>query len=130
MFHIETLNDVLLLAAGRGAGPAMQWRQADGSWHTISGTDLLGRVRRLANVLTGWGVQKGDRIALLTENRWEWPVIDFATLSLGAIDVPLYATTTAEQVGYMLRDSGGEDSLCLVAGAARQVAKGRRCARS
>jgi long-chain acyl-CoA synthetase len=59
-------------------------------------------------VLAAWGVGKGDRVALLSENRWEWPVVDFAALALGAVDVPLYMTLTPEQVGYMLRDSGAK----------------------
>jgi long-chain acyl-CoA synthetase len=69
---------------------------------------MYGRVRALAEALAGWGVGKGDRVVLLCENRWEWPVIDFAVLALGAVDVPLYLTLTPEQVGYMLRDSGAK----------------------
>jgi long-chain acyl-CoA synthetase len=69
---------------------------------------MYGRVRALATALAAWGVGKGDRVALLSENRWEWPVTDFAVLALGAVDVPLYMTLTPEQVGYMLRDSGAK----------------------
>src|SRR5207302_319995 len=58
--------------------------------------------------LASWGVGKGDRVALLSENRWEWPVVDFAVLAIGAVDVPLYLTLTPEQIGYMLRDSGAK----------------------
>ncbi len=53
-----------------------------------------------------WGIVKGDRIALLAENRWEWPVVDFATLALGAADVPIYPTLTGEQIASLLMDSG------------------------
>ena len=53
-------------------------------------------------------MEKGDRVAILSENRWEWPVTDFAALAMGAVDVPLYPTLTPEQVGYMLRDSGAK----------------------
>jgi long-chain acyl-CoA synthetase len=63
-------------------------------------------VRALADVLRGWGLGKGDRVAILSENRWEWPVTDFAVMAIGGVDVPLYPTLTPEQVGYMLRDSG------------------------
>ena len=51
------------------------------------------------------GVRTGDAVALLSENRWEWPVTDFATLAIGGVVVPLYPTLTADQIGYMLRDS-------------------------
>ncbi len=55
-----------------------------------------------------WGIERGDRVAILSENRWEWAVTDFAVLAVGGVDVPLYPTLTGEQVGYMLRDSGAK----------------------
>jgi long-chain acyl-CoA synthetase len=77
-------------------------------------------VRALAAVFASWGVTKGDRVAILSENRLEWIITDFATLSLGAADVPLYATTTADHVGYMLRDAGAK---VLVVSSGEQYAK-------
>ena len=65
-------------------------------------------MRALADVFRGWGLGKGDRVAILSENRWEWAVTDFATLAIGGVDVPLYPTLTPEQIGYMLRDSGAK----------------------
>ena len=53
-----------------------------------------------------WGIQPGDRIALLSENRPEWPIADMASLLLGAVTVPLYTTLTAEQTAFVLNDSG------------------------
>ncbi len=50
----------------------------------------------------------GDRVALVGENRWEWPVVDFAVLAVGAADVPLYQTLTPEQMGYILNNSGAK----------------------
>ncbi len=108
MFHITTLNDVLRLACRRGDRRVMQWQAADGTWQMMTGDELYDRVRRLTAALQARGVERGDRVALLAENRWEWPVIDFAVLALGAVDVPLYPTVTAEQVTYMLRDSGAK----------------------
>src|ERR1035441_9150659 len=89
MWQVATLNEAFLKISGRTG-------------------EVYGRVRALATALAGWGVGKGDRVALLSENRWEWPVTDFAVLALGAVDVPLYLTLTAEQVGYMMRDSGAK----------------------
>ena len=105
---LKTLNDVLRNVTSRGNKTVMMWQDAAGSWQSITSDQLYGRVRALADLFQGWGIGKGDRVALLSENRWEWAVADFATLALGAVDVPLYATTTAEQVGYMLRDSGAK----------------------
>src|SRR5208337_207143 len=52
------------------------------------------------------GAKKGDRIALIGENRWEWAVTDFATLAIGAVDVPIYPTLTGEQIAALVRDAG------------------------
>ena len=60
----------------------------------------------MAGALRRWGVAKGDRVAILSENRPEWMIADFASLLLGAVTVPIYATLTAEQTAYILRDSG------------------------
>jgi long-chain acyl-CoA synthetase len=108
MFEFKTVNDVFQLIASRGDQLVMQAQDATGEWQPITSAALYGRVRALAAVFAKWGIGKGDRVAILSENRWEWQVTDFATLALGAVDVPLYATLTAEQIGYMLRDSGAK----------------------
>lgn len=108
MFDLTTLNDVLALTTGRGDRVVMKWQDAAGEWRPISSAELYGRVRALADVFRGWGLGKGDRVAILSENRWEWAVTDFATLAIGGVDVPLYPTLTPEQIGYMLRDSGAK----------------------
>jgi long-chain acyl-CoA synthetase len=108
MFDLVTVNDVLVRATGRGDRTVMTGQDGDGQWKPISSVELYGRVRALADVFRGWGLGKGDRVAILSENRWEWPVTDFATLAIGGVDVPLYPTLTPEQIGYMLRDSGSK----------------------
>jgi long-chain acyl-CoA synthetase len=108
MFDLSSVNDVFVRATGRGDQTVMLWQDANGEWKPITSNELYGRVRALAEVFRGWGVTKGDRVALLSENRWEWPVTDFATLAIGGVDVPLYPTLTPEQIGYMLRDSGAK----------------------
>ena len=114
MVDVKTINDAFLQVCGRGEKRLWLWfdaavdAEAEGSWKPITSAEAYGRVRALAARLAAWGVVKGDRVALLSENRWEWPVTDFAVLALGAVDVPLYTTLTAEQVGYMLRDSGAK----------------------
>src|SRR5437762_12758402 len=108
MLDLRTVNDVLVRAAGRGDRTVLFGQSSVAEWTPISSVQLYGRVRALADVLRGWGVAKGDRVALLSENRWEWAVTDFAVLAVGAVDVPLYPTLTPEQIGYMLRDSGAK----------------------
>jgi len=108
MFDLRTVNDVLVRATGRGDRAVLMAQDGVASWSPISSVELYGRVRALADVLRDWGIGKGDRVALLAENRWEWPVTDFAVLAIGGVDVPLYPTLTPEQIGYMLRDSGAK----------------------
>ena len=55
--------------------------------------------------MLAWGAKKGDRIALVSENRWEWAITDFAVLAIGAADVPIYPTLTADQIAVLLRDA-------------------------
>ena len=64
------------------------------------------RVRAVAAALRSWGIGKGDRVAILAENRWEWAIADFACLGLGAVDVPIYPTLLAGQIAPLLADSG------------------------
>jgi long-chain acyl-CoA synthetase len=108
MWQVATVNEAFLKVSGRGEKVVWRWQDKDGAWKPILSAGVYGRVRALATVLASWGVGKGDRVALLSENRWEWPVTDFAVLALGAVDVPLYMTLTPEQVGYMMRDSGAK----------------------
>lgn len=108
MWQVATVNEAFLKVGGRGDAVVWRWQDKDGKWKPITSAQMYGRVRALAAAMAGWGVGKGDRVALLSENRWEWPVTDYAVLALGAVGVPLYLTLTVEQVGYMLRDSGAK----------------------
>ncbi len=99
---------MLLKVASQGKHEVVLWKNGTGNWQPITADDFYARVQALAHAFAGWGIGKGDRVALLAENRWEWTVTDFATLALGAVDVPLYATLPADQIGYMLRDSGAK----------------------
>ena len=109
MAEQKTLNDVMGIVTSRGDATVLMAQNKDGvSWSPITSNQLYGRIRAMADALKGWGVGKGDRVAILSENRWEWAVTDFAVLAVGGVDVPLYPTNTAEHVGYMLRDSGAK----------------------
>lgn len=74
-------------------------------WQIISSRQLYGYVASLARTLKQWGIQKGDRVAILGENRPEWMIADFACVNSGIVDVPIYATLTAEQTLYLLQNS-------------------------
>jgi long-chain acyl-CoA synthetase len=122
MFNLETLVDVVALVAASKRERAVLWQDESGNWHPLSSAELLARVYTLANAFGSWGIVKGDRIALLAENRWEWPVVDFATLVLGAVDVPIYPTLTAEQIAALLIDSGARVAVVSTEAQYRKIA--------
>lgn len=105
MLELRTINDIVTRIGKRDGDTVAMWKSDEG-WKPITARTMYGRVRAVAQALQAWGIQRGDRVALLSENRWEWPVVDFAALAIGAVDVPLYQTLTPEQIGYMLRNSG------------------------
>jgi len=105
MLELSTVNDILAGIAKGDSDTVAMWKSAEG-WKPIMARTMYGRVRALVGVLDGWGIKRGDRVAIISENRWEWPVVDFACMAMGVVDVPLYQTLSPEQVGFMLRDSG------------------------
>jgi long-chain acyl-CoA synthetase len=106
VLNFKTLNDIFFTVTSSQRERAILAKDAQEAWRPISSAQIYQRVRALAAVLTQWGIGKGDRIAILAENRWEWAIADFAALAIGAIDVPIYPTLTAEQTAVLLADSG------------------------
>jgi len=102
---LVTLNDIFFTAAERNLDQAMLYRDA-GKWLPISSSSFRRNVAATVQALQEWGIKKGDRVAILSENRPEWSTADFAILLLGAVTVPVYATLTPEQTAYTLSDSG------------------------
>src|ERR1035437_3029902 len=103
---LNTLNDLFCRVAAAANPRAILWQDEFGQWQPISSDQIYHRVRALARALIGWGAQKGDRVALIGENRWEWAITDFATMAIGAVTVPIYPTLTGEQVAAMVDDAG------------------------
>ncbi len=111
---IRSIVDVFWKAvAARGADPALRWRVA-GAWQTLSWQDYGRAVRVVATRLAELGVSRGDRVGILSGNRWEWHVSDLATMSLGAVTVPIYQTNAAGQVARAVSHS--RMKVCLVDG--------------
>ena len=103
---ITTINDLFFRVTAAANPRAVLWQDAAGQWQPLSSGQIYQRVRAIAQAFLNWGAKRGDRIALIGENRWEWGVTDFATLAIGAADVPIYPTLTAEQIAELLRDAG------------------------
>jgi long-chain acyl-CoA synthetase len=103
---ISTINDLFRRIVAAANPRAVLWQDEFGQWQPVSSDQIYQRVRALGEAFLSWGAQKGDRIALIAENRWEWAVTDFAALAIGAVDVPIYPTLTGEQVAGLVRDAG------------------------
>jgi long-chain acyl-CoA synthetase len=102
----DTILKLFLGAVDRyGRADALQ-SKAGGRWLPISHAELESRVAAFAAGLGEAGIGPGARVAILSENRPEWAVADYAVLRIHGIDVPLYPTLPAHQVEYILRDSG------------------------
>jgi long-chain acyl-CoA synthetase len=102
---IATLNDIFFAAVERNLDRMLLYRES-GKWLPLTSRDFGRSVARTARTLHSWGIRAGDRIAILSENRPEWPIADIASLLLGAVTVPLYTTLTPEQTAFVLNDSG------------------------
>jgi long-chain acyl-CoA synthetase len=114
--EIETLPPTIaqlpFFAAGRFPKPDLLGRCHGGAIVPTSGRDLLDRVREIGLGLQALGLAPGHRVVLLAESRPEWLINDFAILASGGVTVPVYPTLAAEQVGFLVRDSGA--SLAIV----------------
>lgn len=118
-----TLTQILFESSRRyNRADAMQYRVAAGKWESISHRTILERARWIAFGLRELGVARGDRVALLSENRPEWSLADWACLTLGAADVPIYATLPAEQIPWILTNSGAEVAFVSSAAQADKIA--------
>jgi long-chain acyl-CoA synthetase len=101
-----TLNQLFFDAVETFRKPDALQVKRNGRYEPISHDTLAQRVRHTALGLTELGVRPGDRVAILSENRPEWAIADYACLMIGASDVPIYPNLPPEQIAYILRDSG------------------------
>src|SRR5215203_6093428 len=90
---------------------ALAYKLGD-TWHKLPGIEVVERIKRIALGLSKLGVQAGDRVAIISENRPEWSLVDLAILSLRAVNVPIYTTQAVEQVRFILENSGAK-MLCI-----------------
>lgn len=105
---IKTLNELFLAAVAKHAKPDCFLFKSEGRYQGVSSQEALRKVAALASLLSRLGVERGDRVAILSENRVEWALTDYALLGLGAIPVPIYTTLLEPDIEYILRDSGAK----------------------
>jgi len=96
-----------VVSNGREAPGAVAFRRrVDSVWEDVTAEAFLTEVRAVAKGLVAAGIEPGDRVALISRTRYEWTLVDYAIWFAGAVTVPIYETSSAEQVGWILQDSG------------------------
>ncbi|MFJ8646594.1 AMP-dependent synthetase/ligase [Streptomyces sp. NPDC093546] len=100
------LTDLIRRNAAQHPDVAVMGRKVAGAWTDVTATQFLAEVRAAAKGLIAQGVRPGDRVGLISRTRYEWVQMDFAIWSAGAVTVPVYETSSPEQVQWILGDSG------------------------
>jgi len=107
----RTLNDIYELTSGIDR-PAIMKYKSGGQWKPVTVPEFRDKVRWLATGLHELGVKPGDRVGILSENRPEWTIADFAILAASAVTVPIYPTLLGWQIEYILNDAGTVTVIC------------------
>ncbi|MET9402497.1 AMP-dependent synthetase/ligase [Kitasatospora sp. NPDC002965] len=100
------LSDLVHQNAERHPEVVVLSRKVDGRWQELTAAQFLVEVHAAAKGLIATGIRPGDRVGIMSRTRYEWTLLDFAIWTAGAITVPVYETSSAEQVEWILGDSG------------------------
>ncbi|TDD14119.1 long-chain fatty acid--CoA ligase [Kribbella turkmenica] len=100
-----SLSDPIWANASSHPDTAVFSRRVEGGWLDVSAAEFARQVTGVAKGLIAAGVQHGDRVALLSATRYEWTLVDYAIWSIGAVTVPIYETSSASQIQWILTDS-------------------------
>jgi long-chain acyl-CoA synthetase len=109
---VTTLSSLFLNTCRTHIKPGLLYEKIEGRFVPISTAEFESRVRRLSLGLRALGLRPGDKVILLSENRPDWIVTDFAVLCAGGVTVPLYTSLTPEQIKYLINDSGAGIIVC------------------
>ena len=101
----DNLSDMVFATAERFGGAIVYRRKVEGGWVDVTAQDFAATVLAMTKGIVASGVQPGDRVGLLSRTRYEWTLADFAILAAGGVTVPVYETSSAEQVEWILSDS-------------------------
>ena len=104
--RFENLVSMFLARAAEKGDRPFLWAKRDGAWRPTSWTEAARQVTALAAALTRLGLQPGDRVALVSENRPEWLIADLAIMAAGCVTVPTYTTNTTRDHTHILGNSG------------------------
>src|ERR1700686_5057267 len=109
--EIKTLNDIYTVTCTLERPAATKFKRG-GRWVDTSVDEFRDTVRYFATGPFHLGLKPGDRVAILSENRPEWAMADFAILASAAVTVPIYPTLLGWQIEYILNDSAAVAGIC------------------
>jgi len=119
----QSLTAMFYAQAKARADKPFLFAKKEGKWSPLSWMETAKRITKLASALEKMGVEAGDRVVLVSENRPEWLIADFAIMSLGAISVPTYTTNTARDHLHILENSGAKAAIVSTKNLARTFLK-------
>ncbi|MEG3615322.1 MULTISPECIES: AMP-dependent synthetase/ligase [Isoptericola] len=102
----SNLNDLLAERIAPDPSATVVERPGPSGWEAISGTDFDAQVVAVAKGLVARGVQPGEAVGIMSHTRYEWTLLDFAAWAAGAVPVPIYETSSRDQVEWIVTDSG------------------------
>ena len=118
-----TLNEMFFSAIEKFDKPDALQHKRGANYSPMSHREIERRVRHIALALTSLGIRPGDKVAILSENRPEWALADYACLTSGIADVPIYPTLPADQIAYIVKDSGAGAIFVSTAEQAAKIAE-------
>ncbi len=110
--EVTTLARLFLHACRTHRKPDRMLVKRSGAWQRLSSEEIESSVRRLSLGFRDLGLKPGDRVALLSRNRPEWVMVDFAVLSTGGVTVPIYTSLPPDLVRYIVDNSGAKTVVC------------------
>jgi long-chain acyl-CoA synthetase len=121
-----TLADVVFTRASQEPHAVVIRRRAGGDrWEDVTAAEFCDEVTALAKGLIAAGIEAGDRVALMSRTRYEWTLVDYAIWAAGGVTVPIYDTSSAEQVEWILSDSGARAAIAENQGYAQRIREAR-----
>ncbi|HUF40450.1 MAG TPA: long-chain fatty acid--CoA ligase [Verrucomicrobiae bacterium] len=105
-YFYKSLGAMFLAQAERHRGKVLYRHFSAGHWRSLTWGEALGRIREIALGLVSLGISRGDRIAILSANRLEWLLADWANISIGALTVPIFASSSPAQANHIIGHAG------------------------
>ncbi|MCD4534686.1 AMP-dependent synthetase/ligase [Nocardioides sp. cx-169] len=102
------LTDDVVANASEAPDAVVFSRAVDSGWTDVTAAEFLAEVSAVAKGLIASGIEPGDRVALISKTRYEWTLLDYAIWFAGAVTVPIYETSAADQISWILQDSGAK----------------------